>query len=116
MITNNVEILNNINPSSFNFNQTRNHQNQDHLSSILQQSSGSDLNDNTANDTASTSAIKTNHSQKSFNYYMKPSANNEIESVEGGESSNFDNKKENNDIDYSLIVSIKFINYVNNSF
>ncbi|CAB4374430.1 hypothetical protein RhiirA5_497691 [Rhizophagus irregularis] len=110
MITNNFEILNNINPSSFNFNQNRNHQNQDHLSSstsILQQSSSSDLHDNINNKTndatASTSATRTtNHSQKSFHYYIKPLANNEKESV-GDEPSNFNNKKENNDIDYSLI-------------
>ncbi|CAG8518764.1 15080_t:CDS:2 [Rhizophagus irregularis] len=44
----------------------------------------------------------TNHSQKSFHYYIKPLANNEKESV-GDEPSNFNNKKENNDIDYSLI-------------
>ncbi|GBC10839.1 hypothetical protein RclHR1_09950003 [Rhizophagus clarus] len=111
MITNNFEILNNINPSSFNFNQNRNHQNQDHLSSstsILQQPSSSDLNydtNNKTNDaTASTSTIRTtNHPQKSFHYYVKPSSNHEKESVEDGEPSNFNNKKENNDIDYSLI-------------
>lgn len=119
MITNNFEILNNINPSSFNFNQNRNHQNQDHLSSstsILQQSSSSDLHDNINNKThdatASTSTTRTtNHSQKSFHYYIKPLTNNEKECV-GDESSIFNNKKENNDIDYSLIVSIKFINNI----
>jgi len=113
MITNNFEILNNINPSSFNFNQNRNHQNQDHLSSstsILnpqQQPFNSDLNNNTNNETnndiASTSTRAANYSQKSFHYYIKPSANHENERVEDGEPSNFNNKKENNDIDYSLI-------------
>ena len=118
MITNNFEILNNINPSSFNFNQNR--QNQNPLSSsasILnpqqQLPSNSDLNNNTNNETcnatASTSTTTANYSQKSFHYYIKPS----IEGGEGDKPSDFNNKKENNDIGYSLMVSKIFSKIIN---
>ncbi len=111
MITNNFEILNNINPSSFNFNQNRHHQNQD--SSLNPQPSNSDLNNNlnnnlnnkTSNVTASTS------SSKSFHHYVNSSTTIHEKEVGGDETSNSINKKENNDIDYSLIVRINIYIY-----
>ncbi|CAI2163837.1 2689_t:CDS:2 [Funneliformis geosporum] len=74
MITNNFEILNNINPSSFNFNQNRHHQNQDSSSHT----------DNKINNPTVSTPSTTIHEKEV-------------------ENSNSINTNENNDIDYSLI-------------
>ena len=104
MITNNFEILNNINPCSFNFNQSRHHQNQDPSSSNPQPSNSDPNNNDPNNQTASTSS-----SSKSFHHHLRPSTTGHEKEIGGGETSNSANKKENDDIDYSLIVRIRFI-------
>ncbi|CAG8446667.1 10668_t:CDS:2 [Funneliformis mosseae] len=97
MITNNFEILNNINPSSFNFNQNRHHQNQDSSSTSILTSQPSNTNNKTSNPTVLAP------SSKSFHHHIKPSTTIHEKEVE---TSNSINKNENNDIDYSLISNL----------